>query len=206
MNTMLPDSNSGKWKYWQIDCTGLFVCAVLTAAIYLVGVRALMSHVELMSTQKSELRASRARATDVAASIQSLRTQLTAVRGEIEKLPLELESAREINQRIARLTDLAGETGLEITDIQPGAPTSKPRFAIIPITLSGVGDWRACARFLHDVRQVFPDSGVATFELTGNPSDPAATAQFRLGIIWHVAPLRVPGDKEAVAGLVNGEH
>jgi Tfp pilus assembly protein PilO len=188
----------------RLDAVGLAVCAALTLGAYAVAIRPLVQHMEAAAAQRRELAERRASIAELEQSAQGIRRQLTDLRHEAELLPLKMESARQINQRLARITDLAGESGLEIHDIQPGTAVNKPRFAIIPIQLAGSGDWRACARFLRSLRQVFPDSGVGTVELVGNPGGgPEALAEFKLGLIWHVEPLAPasptnPLDKPAV--------
>jgi len=97
-----------------------------------------------------------------------------------------------INNGIAELTDRAGKSAINIEDISPGKPVHSLRFDVVPIKVAGAGTYRTCALFIHNLRKTFPDTGVASFSLSGNPSDPTEPAKFQFDLEWFAAPSAVP--------------
>ncbi len=77
---------------------------------------------------------------------------------------------------------------MKIDDIQPGAAASGSRYEMVPISLSGKGTYVTCVGFLHRLRQAFPDTGVSSLALQGNPGAAGGAAQFRFDLLWYAAP------------------
>ena len=175
----------------RIYLGGAVVCALLSAGAYAVGVRpAAKRHAQQLAKQ-AELRAARHKANNLAGQLNTARTELTRVNDAIANVPLRLEPAGRINQRLARLTELADSirpVRLTIDEMRPGTISEGRDFKTVPILIAGNGTYPACAAFLHGLRENFPDMAVLSFDTINNsasPDAPAATFQFELA--WHAA-------------------
>jgi hypothetical protein len=193
----------------RIDAAGLFACVVLTIAAYLAGALPLVHRHEQASARADEMAAGRQRHQELMACNHQLKSRLWTVEQAVAKADIMLQPARLINQRIAALTALANETGLEIQSINPGAPESGPsrvpmdrdsgpgapggqRFSQLPIRISGtVQSFQHGAAFLHNLRQTFHDMSVTGIDLADNPAEPrSAGASFTLQLVWYVLPAK----------------
>jgi Tfp pilus assembly protein PilO len=173
----------------KIYLAGGFVCAALSAGAYVVGVRPAMARHEETEARRSELKAARHKAAALAATRNSTLAQLAETNKSLQNLPLRLEPVSSVNQRLLRLTDLATkECLLTIDEMRSGAAVDGADYQTVPILIAGSGTYPACAKFLHRLRTVFPDTAVRSFDTTNNsasPDAPAATFQFDL--VWHAS-------------------
>ena len=109
---------------------------------------------------------------------------------QVASLPLRLEPATSINPRLARLADLAGESGLVLDEIQPGPAADGSHYQTVPIRLAGGGSYPAVAVFLHRLRERFPDTAVRSFECSNTaPGADRPSAAFRAELAWYTAPV-----------------
>ena len=180
--------SGNKFSPWRIYLAGGVVCAALGAGAYAVGFSPATLRHARQAAKQTELRARKHKAANLAGQLNTARTQLTAITDSFANLPLRLEPATQVNQRLARLTDLANGAGLTIDEMRPGAIADGPDFKTVPILIAGNGTYPACAKFLHALRETFPDTAVLSFNTTNNsasPESPAATFQFDLA--WHAA-------------------
>jgi Tfp pilus assembly protein PilO len=184
----MKHSNGNKFRPWRIYFGGAVVCAALSAGAYGVGVRpATLRHAEQVAKQ-TELRAARQKANNLAGQLNTARGELARVNDAIANLPLRLEPVTQINQRLARLTDLADSirpVKMTIDEMRPGVISEGRDYKTVPIYIAGNGTYPACATFLHGLRKDFPDMAVLSFNTTGNNSTPDATFNFELA--WHAA-------------------
>lgn len=168
---------------------GAVVCAVLSASAYFLGVRPAVARHDEQASRQSEWKAARQKAANLVGVRNGTAAQLAEVTRALENLPLRLEPASNVNQRLARLTDLATkECQLTIDEMRSGAVVDGADYQTVPILIAGSGTYPACAKFLHQLRTVFPDTAVRSFETINNsasPDAPAATFQFDL--VWHAA-------------------
>ncbi|MEE9211280.1 MAG: type 4a pilus biogenesis protein PilO [Phycisphaeraceae bacterium] len=180
--------STAHWKLWRIYATGAAVCAALTVAVYFAGIRPVFHAHQHRTLQQAKLKDQRRLASELAASLSTLRRDVASVTQALDESPLRLEPAGHINQRLARLTELATNHGLEIHQIQPGQVQRDVHYDIVPVHLAGEGTYQTYAAFIHQLHRKFPDTGVSSFELSGNPSDPDDTATFRLNLAWYTIP------------------
>jgi len=55
---------------------------------------------------------------------------------------------------------------------------------LVPLAVTGRGEYKQCVAFLHKLYQAFPDISVAGFELRGNPASPEQPGTFRFELFW----------------------
>jgi len=172
---------------WRIDAAGLVACGVLTFAAYLAGAEPLIDRRSQAMERVQQLCEERQKHQDLLASNRDLRTKLGNVQQTLAKADVPLQPARTVNQRIAALTALANEVGLEVQSINTSAAIPGTRFGQVPIRLNSTGGYRTSADFLHRLRETFKDMGVTGIDLSDNPADPKA-AIFNVQLVWYVQP------------------
>jgi hypothetical protein len=182
---------------WQIYGVGLAVCLGLTAAAYLFGVQPALATREADEAYAVDLQGRRQNAADLSATLASTRQKLEQTRREVAGLSLRLEPASGVNRRLAKLADLATAAGLEINEVQPGAASDSPHYQVVPIRISGTGAYPACAQFLHQLRERFPDTAARSVEVANpSPTRDHAAGTFRFELTWYTSPVVVKGGRE----------
>jgi len=154
---------------------------------YLVGIRPLIEQRSLLAGQRQKLAVQRAESSKLEASMSTLKEQSVVVQEELAQSEIELESADQINRRIAELTTLLGDCTLELDDVQTGNIFTGPKCDLVPISMAGRGGYKQCAAFLHKLCRTFPDVSVARFDLSGNPAKPKELGTFRFELLWYAA-------------------
>jgi len=173
---------------WQIDAAGLVLCAVMTAAAYFAAWQPLQNGRAAAEARDAALGLARAQAAALSANSRTVRAQLANAQAAVAKFEIPLQPASGVNQRMAELTALANECGLDVQNAQTGAVNSNPRYGQLPIQLSGAGTYRTCAQFLHRLRERFPDTGIKCLDVAATPSDSSTVTSFDFQLVWYVQP------------------
>jgi len=176
----------------HIDLAGGAVCAILVGLGYVVGVRPLLAHQSHVAEQKAHLATQRRDAVELADTVAALKDELVGVERDLAGSTVRLAPAYQVNRRIARVADLAADCGVKIDEIETGIPVTGPRYKIIPIHLVGRKSYPACVMLLRRLRQTFPDTAVASFELSRDPADPASAARFQIDLLWFASIKPAP--------------
>lgn len=176
------------WQRRKIEIIGLCTCIVLALVFYLAGIHPLIRSVKAQGILQVQLDAEEIMAGKLRASHAMMRNRVVAIRKALDKVSLKLEPTSRMNQRVAQVAELAMDSGLKVDQIHPGVPASGQRYQMVPIKLTGVGSYKTCMVFLHRIRQVFPDTGVSSLQLSGNPSAPSTEATFRINLSWYALP------------------
>lgn len=172
----------------SIDIAGVVVCLLLTAVVYFVGFKPMLDREADDMAQRDALRQQQQQLDQTTATLTVMRGNLVKFRHAIKESAIQLQSSANLNRRVGEITELASRCGLAVHEIQPGTISSGERYDTVPIQLGGQGTYQNCARFLSELHDAFPDTGVSSLEMTGNPSSPATPAMFRLALTWYAAP------------------
>ena len=132
-----------KLKLRQINLAGAAIMVIAGLPLLMPRVNPLLRGGALLQQQRDQLAVAVRNEKDLNDFLADQRTRLAEIRASLAKEKIRLESARNINQRIARLTSIAAGTGLSVNEILPGATTRGERFD----SVSGNGQ-------LSDVRGV----------------------------------------------------
>jgi hypothetical protein len=206
---------SANWKPWKLDAAGVAFLAAVTLGAYLLQIQPAIRHHEHARLQAIELASARAKARELERTVQLTRDQLAAAQRAASQASLALQPPSAMNQRLAQLTELAGANRLAIDALESGAlahaggipaTAGGQRHALVPIRVSGRGDYRSFQIFLHRLRQNMPDLAVVSFDLTatglraeagpdGSTSDaPGAdrnfntSASYVMDLLWFTQP------------------
>jgi Tfp pilus assembly protein PilO len=173
----------------KVYVCGAAVCAALTSAAYLFGVRPAVARYDDYVARQLELKTARQKAAGLLGIRNSTQNQLNAVNESLKNLTLRLEPASTVNQRLGRLTDLATkDCQLVIDEMRPMAAADGADYQTVPLLIAGSGTYPNCAKFLHKLRCNFPDTAVKSFETTNNSASPDnPTATFQVELLWHAS-------------------
>lgn len=178
------------WSMWRYDAAGVALCAVLTGVFYVAGLEPLERIRAAEAAGRDAAEAVGMKADAARAQLRAAEMKLAQVRRAIAASPLRLAGSDHLNSRVAELSRLARENGLEIDEIRPGTPVGETWFTRVPIRIAGNGPYRACLLFLHRLHETFPDTGLSAIELRGDPSPADTPALFTFDLVWFAAPAR----------------
>ena len=173
---------------WHFYAVAGIACCIVSAGGYLAGIQPAMADRDANQSAADELESRRRSTAEAATALSAVRQKLIDARTQIAALPLHLQQASELNQRLAKLTDLAQSFGLQITAVQPAGSIDARHCLIIPIRIGGAGSYPAMARFLHQLPGTFPDTAVKSIQIAnplGSRDNPVGT--FQLELSWYTA-------------------
>lgn len=174
-------------RNWYIDVLGITVCAALTGLCYIALIRPVTLNRVAYAQLQPQL-AERAQAVKKAkARLTALQTELEVTKTQLADLPLRLEPSSRVNNRLAQLTDLAAEMGIEVHQVQPDPARAGKRYDVVEITLSGSGDYGQVTHFMRGVHDTFADTAIVEFDLKSAGTTVSA-AQFNIGLAWYTLP------------------
>lgn len=116
----------------------------------------------------------------LSAEIQRLRKQLS---DRVDLLP-----RSRMNERLARLTELATECGLTIDELSPKDWIARGALAEVPINATLRGDFADIARFMNALHDRTPDVDVRSFDIGGTPSRGSEDIRAALVLAWYADP------------------
>ena len=176
----------------QLDAMAMAVLLAVTAIVYFFGFSPLLERHALVNRQQQELGSVREKLSESQRILADLHQQSIVAAQQLEASPLRLQPVSSLNQRLALVSDLAMQGGAALDDLQPGKSSAGSRYDALPIHVAGTGSFPAFTALLHRIRAEFPDTGIRTFELSGNPQEEAAKAKFSVELLWYTEPLNRP--------------
>ena len=175
-----------RFNPWKLYALAALACVALSAGGYMLGVSPALARAARAAADRTELADRRKQAGELSAAAAAARADLAATRDALADLPLKLEPASAVNQRLAKLTDLAGESNLSLAEIRPGMLVEGRDFDSVPIAIAGTGSYPNCAVFLHRLHDRFPDTAVRAFR-AGQGDASGTSASFSVDLVWHTA-------------------
>jgi Tfp pilus assembly protein PilO len=184
----MAEQSSRLWNCWRIDAAGLAVAALLAGGAYFLEIRPLLGQRDIYEAQCVEATAKKQQIQELRGSLRSVNDQLRGVEQALAQRNITLQGADQINQRLARVTDLGMENGLTVDGIEPGATVRSAHYQTIAIRLNGRGTYRSCIAFFHAVQEKLPDSSIISFRMGSQGSTENAAGTFDCQLLWHTAP------------------
>jgi Tfp pilus assembly protein PilO len=181
-----------KLQTWHVDVSGVCAAALLLAVAYFGLIGPTLDRRVRQEAEAAELR----EATDKGRQLQSARRtadeRLAGVERAIAARRLPLEPTSKLNERLSRLTELAGRARVQVDTVEPATEHVTPMYTKVPIRLCGRGGYGDVVRFLADLRRQMPDNAVDEVTLVAQPSATSPTATFTVSLTWHAAPPPSP--------------
>ncbi len=175
-------------RWWRIDAVGVLALAAATAVCYVGFIMPAVDNREAYDRLQPQVAQRTEQVQSAHVSLASLQADLARSHTQLEDLPLRLEPSSGVNRRLAYLAELASQVGLEVHKMLPDSVRGGQRYDIVPIVLSGSGNYEQVTDFMRRVHESYADIAVVGFDLT---SDNAAeqTARFNIGLAWYTLPV-----------------
>jgi Tfp pilus assembly protein PilO len=174
-------------RNWLVHAGGAALALVAGLVLY-VGV------VAPVQDKHRQANADRAELDRTNHDLAAAETQVVSATRSLEDIRSRLSHAvalkdqRQINRRISELTTLATESGIALTDVQPGRARSAGRYDVVPIKLAGKGTYPTTADFLSRLHAQLRDMDVHGLEVRSSRIDDAHDATITLELAWHTLP------------------
>lgn len=173
-------------KIWQIYTVGGLVCAAATAIAWFALAAPTLGQLSERRDRQAQLNESRHKAVNLAHDLADARKEMKVLSGQLASNAIELQPASQVNQRLAALTNLATQNGLSLNELRPGAPSETNRYQVLPIHLTGAGDYPSCAAFLHGLHDAYTDVGLSSLEALNSDSSGATSGlNFQIELVWY---------------------
>jgi len=173
---------------WIIHAMGFVVLAALTGVAVLWSVNPILEARREALRRAAELSDAQHALQEKKATLTGLKRNLKSTRTALEATPVRLIPIAEVNRRLATLTELAANVGLNVEQIEPGAVRQAGLFSKMNIRVSATGSYPKCAAFVHSVRAQLKDTGVASFRVTRRSSATNVEAAFECELTWYAKP------------------
>ncbi len=169
-------------KHWRVNGVALSVIAALSAAAYIAQIAPALAERADADSAVGQMAAERVHIGQLNSELTKVREQTQAIRKPANGVAPTFDSEANMNDRLAKLTDLASAAGVQVDDMEPtGGSVSGPCFTVIGIRLTGKCGYRNCQRLLRSLHDKMPDVMVASVQLsasgTANPNDSSISLQ-----------------------------
>ena len=178
----------GVWRWWRLDAGGMLACAALTVLIYITLVQPTFQKQSKARKQAQVLNVKQREVEQLDEKLSKMRAHSLFLKEAMAENSTQLESGQQVNHRLARLTQRATSSGLQVDEIIPGKPVPGTIYAKIPIRVRGSGSYRTCADFLHRVHDLFSDTAVASFDMSANLRNAQSQSEFTFDLVWYTVP------------------
>jgi len=113
------------------------VCVLIALPFSFARINPLMRPHDFGQQQESQLAVLRGSAHAAEAAIAAQKAHLGRLRTDLARQAVPLQPARDVNRRLAELTELAAGAGLEVSEILPAAALPGSRYDTVPIRIRG---------------------------------------------------------------------
>src|SRR3954453_23169601 len=150
----------------KMDAAALAIMIGMAETAYFVQISPAHSQYEQAAAETAQLAEQQGKLRELQRSLHATTDQLTATTRAAAQAQLKLDPATELNQRLARLTELASENHLQVDSIESGATTPFERYTTTSIRIGGRGGYRNCAAMLKEIRSSMADIGVTSRQMS----------------------------------------
>ena len=172
----------------KIDAAGIVLCIATSFGVYFAALHPFMQQRSFLAAQRQQLAVQTEESSKLKVSMLKLKDRLAAVQKELAQSKVKLESANQVNRRVAGITAFLNDCELQVDQVQIGKLCRGSSCELVPIGITGKGGYKHCAAFLHRLYRAFPDISLAKFELRGNPAKPGQLGTFRFELFWLTMP------------------
>ena len=183
---------------WRIDIAAVALLVGITLVVAVVPGWFLVARHRGTEQLRVDVAAQERLLKDLEGELDQAMADLAEVEEALTDRAVQLSPADAVNAKLASLSDLAAQLGLQIDQIRPGEPQPGLYYQTVPLEVAGVGTYRQCAMFLRQLKLTMPDTSAGSFNLAGSSGDPMQPGTFRFGLQWVAAvdtgpaPVAVP--------------
>ena len=169
----------------QMDLLAIAICVAMSLLAYFVGLAPVLERHAQRASQAKEMVSARRDLARLSNAVLALNGRLSASKEQLAGCEVRLESADQINTRVAELTAILSDNGLEADTLQTGKAVSGGQYSLVPIAVAGRGGFVQALSFLHRLGTTLKDVGAIQFSLSGDPSKPLEPGTFKMDFFWY---------------------
>ena len=200
-----PSANAapGPWDRWRLHAAGAALLLGVTLGAYLLWLRPLTSERREHESLSADLLQRKRKLSALKEGQRVLDRALAEEKRQLSSAEVPLEPSANVNARVVRLTELAGQCGLHLDAVESGrrvtvlAPGGG-RHPAVAIRLTARGSFRDCVRFLETLGQRLADTAVTSADLSGTPGADGPITM-TLDLTWYTAGEQGPAGPTADA-------
>jgi Tfp pilus assembly protein PilO len=170
----------------QLTCLAGFIGAA--AVLYFIGIEPMRAEYDTYEHRLAQVQEQRAQSAELQIRKRELTESLAEVRQRLEASPLRLKSFGQINFRVAQINKMACEGGMLIEEIELGTARDSDRYRMVPIRVSGRGEFAQLVEVLRELRARFADTAIASIEIRGDAGRTELAPAFEMQLVWYAAP------------------
>ncbi|MFG0284599.1 MAG: hypothetical protein ACF8R7_09275 [Phycisphaerales bacterium JB039] len=174
---------------WPIDGVGAVIMLCITAVLYVAFLQPALD----LSAREEEtrLRLASMRSNLLALRLRARQLELrVAEAGALADEQVDLQPGDALLTRRAELTALLGEHELLLDEFASAGVTQADGYHRHALTIRAAGAFPDIVTMLGALHARFPDTLIASVEVTGRPLASSAERQLTLGLLWYAAPVR----------------
>lgn len=121
---------------------------------------------------------------------RAMRAQIAGTLERLEDIEIVLNTPDQLAARQADIGRVFSEARLTVDQLTVGDIVKGDLLDTLPLRLGGAGDFPDLVKTMHEMRKVFPDMAVTSFQIgaSGGPGqDDKPSITFSLGLNWYVA-------------------
>lgn len=176
-----------------IDVGGIIAMLAVALTIYGWQVRPHLREAEARMNRGVEVQRLAQQGQDLRRSLKQTTDRAVELRTVVAQTNIELQPRSSLNYKLAKISGLAVDNNLQLDLVDPGEGRISGRFDIVPIRLTGNGNFSNCARFLGKIHEEMADLTVIKLKIDGQPGRDTNLATFEFGFAWHATPMELRG-------------
>lgn len=177
----------GTMNIRRIDLTGSVIAGCVVAIFYAIGLRPLLTAINQQTEIANEIQQLQRSNNQAFADTKTLQTTLGTLDQQLAGVH-RLSDRKQVNHTISLVTELALTQGLVVESSTAKEPQNSTMFAIVPIRISGKGDYVATTRFIHALNTQHADIELQTLTLNAAPGTGTGQPTFEIELAWYVLP------------------
>lgn len=166
---------------------GAAVILLLTGALYASTIVPQSRDMQATERLRQQLTDQEHRHEQLRRARRHVELQLAQAMADVAQSPVAFDSPRAVNEQLARLSELAGWSGLTVETIDPGKATAGAMLTTQSIRVTGRGRFGACHTFMRVLREETPETSVKTFALAADAGD-TGELRFEMELLWYSRP------------------
>lgn len=184
----------------HLNILAALICIGASYGVYQLGVVPVLAQQQSVSDDRKSLNDLQEKLNKTSKHLSDMQLVHAKLVQSIQDSSLQLKPYSHLNQHVAEVSGLAGKSGLEIQHLQPGDIVNNERYLMVPIQLTGVGNYVDVVKFLNAVHVQHPDTLVYSFRLNGTPEDESIKPRFSFQLYWHASA------KKSSSSILAGEN
>ena len=175
-------------------------CVALLLVGWLVGLGPLLDNSMQSTSALDKAEQLEREAQKSQSGFNQVAADLQRVKSKLERQPVNLKPAGQINTLLSELAELADGNKLAITKTRSGRPVALAYYDYVPITIAGEGGYTDLMAFLDALHRERGEIGVIAFDVQRLPTKEGARVRFDLELAWYVLSGDAPSPSTAAVG------